>query len=129
MSSQEYKKAKMKEWTEPLTKKEIKEITHHLMEKLLDDDEKGTSGHFLLRILASHGKLLDEVEKHKWQPIETAPKDRTDILIWDRCYCCHRIAHYSEINDDDFRWTDGQYFFRDVTQWMPLLRPPEENKN
>lgn len=61
-----------------------------------------------------------------WQPIETAPKDGTDILIWVET--AHgdgpsfALAAY---------WQSGMWeccgagFFHPVTHWMPLPLAPE----
>lgn len=42
-----------------------------------------------------------------WQPIETAPKDGTKVLIWNECYGHCPIAHWGEQDGDDgffFGW-------------------------
>lgn len=57
----------------------------------------------------------------EWQPIETALKDDTKILVW--CDIGHQIA----------TWSEGEWFNGDVnlrsfdampTHWMPLPDPP-----
>lgn len=60
----------------------------------------------------------------EWQPIETAPKDGTAILVWTgrRCTC----ANWS--NRQFKRWNNGwdhdRNGFIDPTHWMPLPEPP-----
>ena len=64
----------------------------------------------------------------KWQPIETAPKDRTTVLVYEP-------SHPSSLIDDGF--VDAAYFngavwqsgfgYPEPTHWMPLPEPPKEN--
>lgn len=77
----------------------------------------------------------------EWQPIETAPKDGTPILIWirDRLYeamwCEHRFKPSSYIGEDadedgwwGIRWAEidsyGVSPDEMPTHWMPLPNPP-----
>lgn len=81
-----------------------------------------------------------------WQPIATAPRDRTPILIktnvgiveawyaplepafdhegndnsWGDCWICYDDAFEIEVEAHNGQYWDGQ-----VTHWMPL--PPEPN--
>lgn len=57
----------------------------------------------------------------KWQTIETAPKDGTNVLVWDH-------------NESFIAWWDKRertWWRRDAiihlypTHWMPLPNPPE----
>lgn len=60
-----------------------------------------------------------------WRPIETAPKDGTEILIWDN-------ANVSAVSYSEYvGWTDNlgdfgtQYnSYPLATHWMPLPSPP-----
>lgn len=77
----------------------------------------------------------EELRKFKWQPIETAPKDGTDILVllWDR-ECCV-VSYESDASDADYPWMtlDGSsYHLNAPTYWMPLPELPfkkERNEN
>lgn len=51
----------------------------------------------------------------KWQPIETAPKDGTDLLLWEPSLGQSVIAH--SVNGE---WP----WFYKPTHWMPLPDPP-----
>ena len=76
----------------------------------------------------------------KWQPIETAPKDGTDILIVTSRFQIVNVARWSEECDvggfstgpgwQVFECEDGWYsigFTQDeVSHWMPLPEPPED---
>ena len=65
-----------------------------------------------------------------WQPIETAPKDGTKILIYDVhaliCVCSWEAVPFYG-TDDDFGWvsdeSDAEIY---PTHWMPL--PPFPNQ-
>ena len=61
----------------------------------------------------------------EWQPIETAPKDGTPILIWDGeiQYVCAWVQR----TPGDWRWFefDGEFYHSyKPTHWMPLPEPP-----
>lgn len=62
-----------------------------------------------------------EVVVVKWQPIETAPRDRTKILV-----ACDAEV-FAATWCDSFRAfcidLDGQPL-REATHWMPLPKPP-----
>ncbi len=58
-----------------------------------------------------------------WQPIESAPKDRTLILCWDgraRVICDWCDGGWDVTHDtEDYSWADYA-----PTHWMPLPEPP-----
>ncbi len=67
-----------------------------------------------------------------WQPIETAPKDGTFVLV----YLAETYAHTTQqicvaVWDDDLEdWMtdqlDGGWDFVAPSHWMPLPQPPTE---
>ena len=64
------------------------------------------------------------VREEGWQPIETAPKDGSDILCWGPAVG-HIVA--SREGDDEFPWStlDGPNYHRDAfVSWWPLPKPP-----
>jgi len=79
-----------------------------------------------------------------WQPIETAPKDGTEILAWRedcgvlliRWDCLDNICSEAEARDMtedelfEMDWFCADFVAGDrlqepVTHWMPLPEPPE----
>jgi hypothetical protein len=59
-----------------------------------------------------------------WQPIETAPKDGTDILLW----CPLLGSEYMVIGRiDNGIWVSSNDFedVYDPSHWMPLPEPPK----
>ena len=86
----------------------------------------------------------------KWQPIETAPKDGTEILGWRkdcgvliiRYTCCAEFMTCREVSasgmseDDLFKddWFCSDFLHGSrlegdeiTTHWMPLPEPPEQS--
>lgn len=62
-----------------------------------------------------------------WQPIETAPKDGSEILLFNSLGNRHigRWGHRYLGDPIHEGWTwDGKQIGGDVTHWMPLPAPP-----
>ena len=67
-----------------------------------------------------------------WQPIETAPKDGRDILVWQPSGLFEgrrgviRTANWATANGlGAFRVNAHSFVRLDPTRWMPLPDPPE----
>ncbi len=60
----------------------------------------------------------------KWQPIDSAPKDGTEILGWSPSRYGHgaTVVRYEEWLLGDSHWRDCQMYPAYPTHWMPL--PP-----
>lgn len=65
--------------------------------------------------------VRDGLRESGWRPIETAPKDDTEILTW--CDGTFRVAVYAW---DDMWQPEGLPAMR-PTHWMPLPYPPKTN--
>jgi len=72
------------------------------------------------------------MSKSDWQPIETAPKDGTEILVWRKPI---RVVAQWVKKDQSFGVEDSWTFLTEAegydsdyrpTHWMPLPLPPEE---
>jgi hypothetical protein len=64
----------------------------------------------------------------EWQPIETAPKDGTDVLLWVPDGTYFSLMMTGSYEGEDMGWCDnarGSPGF-DPTHWMPLPPPPTE---
>jgi len=97
---------------------------------------------------------IDELEaKHQWQPIETAPKDGTEIFIYRYGWPWAPVAKWVEYpgnpvldeNEQDtwmYGWLFNEWFtpgnedgwlgWSDdemPTYWMPLPEPPQQEKD
>lgn len=60
-----------------------------------------------------------------WRPIETAPKDETDILLhWDYLKITGMAYWCLERNDWYALEGDTNYYTKPPTHWMPLPPPP-----
>jgi hypothetical protein len=59
----------------------------------------------------------------QWQPIETAPKDGTEIIVWDAEY---RHSYFARCNSKGEVYWDELYGpLENATHWMPLPEPPK----
>ena len=61
----------------------------------------------------------------EWQPIETAPKDKTLIVYQERCPVMMAKWARSEQDDDDL-WYGPDFYLIWPTHWMPLPEQPQE---
>ena len=73
-------------------------------------------------------RLRAEVEALRaatpWQPIETAPRDGTEILVYT-CSGCFYVVSYDDIYSAPWRVINSEGFREHVpTHWMPLPPPP-----
>ena len=65
----------------------------------------------------------------KWQPIETAPKDGTKVLVWRPSIGTHYEEPKELIAHADVDvWVEGNWWRsrcnQQPTHWMPLPAPP-----
>lgn len=67
---------------------------------------------------------MSEENSGQWQPIETAPKDGTEVLTFNRTLGIIVAACKKEWVDT---W-DGHKLYGEFTHWMPLPEPPLEAK-
>lgn len=59
-----------------------------------------------------------------WQPIETAPRDKTEILLgWTSGLVL--CGYWSQFRNH-LGWTTSRGMYGDPTHWMPLPEPPHE---
>ncbi len=65
----------------------------------------------------------------EWQPIETAPKDGTDVLVWDGRAV--QLAQAYEENGVVCWWNSSEQCKIDGSflRWQPLPAPPKEDKS
>lgn len=63
----------------------------------------------------------------EWQPIETAPRDGTRVLVYFARGGTMGLAYYSESAVDGFNWFDDadDAACGHPTYWMPLPEPPK----
>lgn len=59
-----------------------------------------------------------------WRPIETAPKDGTEVLL--NCDGYFQIGSWCYDESEPARtvWACGSFMFHGPTHWMPLPNPP-----
>ena len=70
---------------------------------------------------------LQQAEKMEWQPIETAPKDGAEALVWGPKQDCAYLAVWNDgwwvVDVHPDPWTE---LLSSPTHWMPLPAPPHE---
>jgi hypothetical protein len=62
-----------------------------------------------------------------WQPIESAPRDGTRILVWGKIFPEHAVACWRPKGVLMEGWESHPYSECDIvspTHWMPLPDPP-----
>jgi hypothetical protein len=71
---------------------------------------------------ALYGKLADQIERYKWHPRSTAPKDGTPCLFVRRDG--KMTVDWWDLECTDRFWKEygGEYLY---THWMPLPSSPE----
>jgi hypothetical protein len=70
--------------------------------------------------------LLRQQQERPWQPIETAPKDGTAIIGYDRSNNAAESRNYCEFTRwEDDRWIDPETWTIAPTHWMRIPEPPK----
>jgi hypothetical protein len=81
---------------------------------------------------------IEHMKRGQWQPIETAPKDGTTIIIFDSYSDDKSIDGYGVCTarwDYSLKWWIMHQRYSNVislinpTHWMPLPQPPQERKD
>lgn len=76
--------------------------------------------------LLETNRVLEQLARQsQWQPIETAPKDGTEILLFDRGQICH--GYWGGDFHNTFLMVRGVGFADGATHWMPLPSAPNES--
>jgi hypothetical protein len=66
-----------------------------------------------------------------WQPIETAPKDGTKVLVYEERLGIMHVASLQSAQYGELQWLVGEfdydfpYLFTQPSHWMPLPEPPK----
>jgi len=73
-------------------------------------------------LLSAYNNLIKQQE---WQPIDTAPKDGTDILLLCKLNHNKGKVHIGAYHYEDRHWWNHSgTFVSSPSFWMPLLLPP-----
>ena len=92
--------------------------------------EGQTSIDMIAESITEHLHDSGYLDTPQWQPIETAPRDGTPLLI-----CCIKASKYTNVKSGFMavnRWEkfwgsfNPKYF--PATHWMPLPKPPEDTE-
>lgn len=60
-----------------------------------------------------------------WKTIETAPRDGTDVLLWDGQAV--ELGHWLDWDDGTGDWVDREFLPLRPTYWMNLPDPPSSD--
>ena len=65
------------------------------------------------------------IQYSEWQPIETAPVDETEILVYSEFYGVAKAKRWKGLVYEAVTYTTCcRDYYDDVTHWMPLPEPP-----
>ena len=70
---------------------------------------------------------VDQVKAERWQPIETAPKDGSRLLVTRAPFtgkAPYKIVWWSSSTPKGWRWRLSKLVRFNPTHWMPLPEPP-----
>jgi hypothetical protein len=108
---------------------EIKYITDDPLDAEIDRDYLVDVGSSFIRHIKTIRKALTAQKEEEWQPIETAPKDGTEV----DCFHARSLLRVM-----DCIWPDSEWFSKylevslkhinaeDVTHWKPLDEPTKQ---
>lgn len=68
-------------------------------------------------------RQIKEQSRQQWKPIETAPKDGTEVVVVDI-----DGDRFIASSIDGQNWYDGFFPIYHPTHWMPLPAPPMSDK-
>lgn len=78
-------------------------------------------------------KLIEDARqefaaKYSWQPIETAPKDGTEILLFELTFngAPYMFTAKWDSEDADWKCIEFEAYDHNPTYWMPLPEPPTQ---
>ncbi len=86
-------------------------------------EEYARRGHEVAQL---HRKIAEIQNSFEWQPIETAPKDGTEILL--TCMISDMAICYWSETMNDWTWGLGKKFFN-PSHWMDLPPKPQATNN
>lgn len=93
-----------------------------ILERLEAEMNKSSSVLLTAALAEAAHEITQLRRRSSWRPIETAPKDGTEVLIWDSHMRVRRIGFY------DFGWYDQEGRIACPTHWMPLPEPPKSEE-
>lgn len=98
------------------------------LDSILRSDARGM---FLApHMCAEISELFNAWDSHQWQPIETAPRDQSDMLLWESGKI-HTAFWYGQGSLDRCGFYDSEteeILIRGATHWMPLPQAALEGK-
>ncbi len=75
---------------------------------------------------------IEHMKRDQWQPIETAPKDGTGVLLCISIGDGHHVQYTGSYHDGHWwvtNFSGGDEYWYTPTDWMPLPEPPQKRKD
>jgi len=70
-------------------------------------------------------KIWQAARERQWMPIETAPKDGTEIMVISNRGYIHIVTYHPRA---EWYSADADQYCGGITHWMPLPNPPASEK-
>lgn len=113
-----------------MNNEELRILKNTIEQMACDADDKGLTD-FGLRLSVADAFTLCKLEPpRRWIPCsERLPEDFQDVLIWDNRDKTSFTGHYAECDGWTVDGYDVDRFPFDITHWMPMPEPQEEEQN
>lgn len=113
------------------------EMPPEIIERIIAQDTVYVERALIAAVIATRKSIADRIRTlarpdsptaDAWQPIETAPKDGTEVLLYGRCGGYARGRHVGWMGNDGYWLTRDPTLTCDADAWQPLPAPPQPDR-